>query len=531
MARYYRKRNKRDKINPDIVGSITKIGDFLPEWDSKPVDDPDWFGGVEPPFNSEPGNPGNRVPVIIDPEDWDPDNWHDRTDPDHDHDVVRPVKPDIPVGPNSPGGFDIGSTPSNPNGNSDLDNNGIYTESAERVQAIAYVLERVKASTAYKQALDLFQNTRGADIFLTRLDAILSSISSAEFTIWDSLGLSNNFDDSVEEAYRYAIEQIQALLSEFHTWHNSLPVTQTQQFADAGVNSAVTGIGLTGSSLSPQNVSRNPFQSTNPMDVISGISDIAFNQIPNVVATVSNVWKSLQDVRLANKHYGLSERAQQFTEDSFLASARKSLIEQGFTLSDDSWSSISDFNKWIDNASADPKFSKLLSDERVDAFFSDLKYQGLTYATSDLGWTERNFGQTFEEFYNDLGNFQLDIFANNLRYQRALSKYNREYQEVLKGKDAGEAQNFENEMKKFQSQFEKIFASQKSNFLNTWISRIKKSKDPVAKFALSKVLFGDNLVSGLDIGSSGLNAVMDEFKKKGRGTFISPIGVGANLGF
>lgn len=136
------------------------------------------------------------------------------------------------------------------------------------------------------------------------------------------------------------------------------------------------------------------------------------------------------------------------------------------------------------------------------------------YSTSDLGWTERNFGKTFEQFYNDLGNFQVDIFADNLRYQRALSKYNRDYQEALKGKDAGEAQNMQNEMIKFQSQFEKKFASQKSSFLNSWINRIKKSKDPVAKFALSKVLFGDNLVSGLDLGSDGLNAIVDEFKKK-----------------
>lgn len=528
MARYYRKRNKRDKKNPDIVDSITKIGDFLPEWDSKPVNDPDWFGGVEPPFTSEPGNPGNRVPVIIDPEDWNPDNWHGRIDPDNDLDFVRPVKPDVPSGPNSPGGSDISSTPTVPDPG---DNFGGYAVSAEREQAISYVIERVKNSSAYKQALDLFQNTKDAEIFLSRLEAILSSISSAEFTIWDSLGLSNNFDDSVEEAYRYAIEQIQALIAEFHSWKNSLPSTQVQQYSDAGINAAITGVGVTSSSLNGQSVVRNPFQSTNPMDVISGISDIALNQIPNVVNTVSNTWKSLQDVRLATKQFGLSERAQQFTEDSFLASARKSLIEQGFTLSDESWNSISDFNKWIDNASNDPKFSKMLSDERVNSFFSDLKYQGLMYSTSDLGWTERNFGKTFEQFYNDLGNFQLDIFANNLRYQRALSKYNREYQEVLKGKDAGEAQNFESEMRKFQSQFEKIFASQKSTFLNTWISRIKKSHDPVAKFALSKVLFGDNLVSGLDIGSSGLNAIMDEYKKKGHGTFISPVGVGTNLGF
>lgn len=498
MARYYRKRNT------SVNKSVTKIGDFLPERPSLPSEDPDWFGGVDPSYPSQDADSPGRLPVIIEPGDWPV-----RPDPDPDSPLLpggRPVKPDVPEGPNSPGGSQIGTTPSNPNADTDLDNNGIYTESAERDQAIQYVIERVKSSSAYQQALQLFQNTKGAEVFLSRLEAILSSISSAEFTIWDSLGLSNNFDDSVEEAYRYAIEQIQALLAEFHSWKNSLPSTQVQQYSDAGINAAVTGVGVSGSSLNPQSVARNPFQSTNPMDVISGISDIALNQIPNVVSTISNTWKSLQDVRLANKQFGLSESAQQFTEDSFLASARKSLIEQGFTLSDDSWSSIDDFNKWIDNASADPKISKLLSDERVGAFFSDLKYQGLVYATSDLGWTERNFGKTFESFYNDLGNFQLDIFADNLQYQRALSRYNREYQEVVKGKDSGAVQIIENEMKKFQYDFEKNFASQKSSFLNSWISRIKKSKDPVAKFALSKVLFGDNAVAGLNLGSDMMNS-------------------------
>lgn len=499
MARYYRKRIKRDKKN-----IITDISDFLPEWSSKPVDDPNWFGGSDIPDVPSPGNPGSRLPAIIDPEDWP-----SRIGSDPDKPVLpgrRPVPPSNPDEPSSPGGSFDSSVPSNPDSITDIDNNGVHSESAERLQAIQYVLDRVKSSSAYKQALELFSNTKGAEIFLSRLDAILSSISSAEFTIWDSLGLSQNFNDSVEEAYRYAIEQIQALLSEFHSWKNSLPSTQVQQFADAGINAAVTGVGVSGSTLNSQSTARNPFQSTNPMDVISGISDIALNQIPNVVNTISSTWKSLQEVRLANKQFGLSERAQQFTEDSFLASARQSLIQNGFSLSDESWNSIDDFNKWIDNASYDPKISKMLSDERVNSFFSDLKYQGLMYSTSDLGWTERNFGKTFEEFYNDLGNFQLDIFADNLRYQRALSKYNRQYQEVLKGKDAGEVQNLMNEVKKFQLSFEKTFASQKSDFLNQWINRIKKSKDPVAKFALSKVLFGDNAVSALNLGSDVLNS-------------------------
>lgn len=392
--------------------------------------------------------------------------------------------------------------------------------------AIEYIRERVESSAIYRQAYELFSSKDEYKLFLQRLVGILDSINVNNQTWVDRLGLSNNFKDSMTEAYNYAIEQIQLLIQEFHQWYNSLPTTQVDQFQQAGVNSAITGQGLTGSSLNGQHAQRNFIESTNPLETLNSLSDIALTKIPQVVSTVSSVWKSIQDVRLAN-------RTQDFSESSFLAGVRKSLIEQGFTLGDEQWNSLSDFHNWTERISSDPKLSKMFKDSSVGQFFSDLSYNGImsVVGSNPDTWTERSFGKTFEEFYNDLGDFQIQTYFDQLEYSHKKAEYDRNYISVRNGKTVGQIQNIEDEMRRFQASFQKTFYEKKLSFINRWSDRIKKSKDPVAKFALSKVLFGDNLVSGLDVGSDGLNMILDEYKKKGNGRFISPVGVGTNLGF
>lgn len=402
---------------------------------------------------------------------------------------------------------------------------GDSAENGNVSQAIQDIRYRVENSEVYRQAFTLFSSKDEYKLFLQRLVGILDSINVNTPTWVDRLQLSNNFNDSVTEAYNYAIEQIQLLVKEFHEWYNTLPITQVDQFQQAGVNSAITGQGLTGSSLSGQSAQRNFIESTNPLETLTSLSDIALNKIPSVVSTVSSVWKSIQDVRLAT-------RVQDYNESSTVAGIRKSLIEQGFSLGDEEWSSISDFHKWTQRISSDPKLSKMYKDSSVGQFFSDLSYNGIMsrVGSNPSTWTEESFGKTFEEFYNDLGDFQIQAYFDHLEYSSKKAKYDRDFISVRNGKTAGEIQNMEDEMRRFSSSFEKNFYENKLSFIRTWTERIKKSKDPVAKFALSKVLFGDNLVSGLDVGSDGLNMILDEFKSKGNGRFFAPGGIGTNLG-
>lgn len=423
------------------------------------------------------------------------------------------------------GGSTIDTTPQHDPHESDDILSGI-SEDGSVEQAISQLRYRVESSNIYRQAYELFSSKNEYKFFLQRLVGILDSINVNTQTWVDLLGLSNNFNDSITEAYNYAVEQIQLLLQEFHQWYNSLPTTQVDQFQQAGVNSAITGQGLTGSSLNGQHAQRNFIESTDPLETLNSLSDIALNKIPSVVSTVSSVWKSIQDVRLAN-------RTQDFSESSFLAGVRKSLIEQGFTLGDEQWNSLSDFHNWTVRISSDPKLSKMFKDSSVGQFFSDLSYNGImsVVGSNPDTWTERSFGKTFEEFYNDLGDFQIQTYFDQLEYSHKKAEYDRNYISVRNGKTAGQIQNIEDEMRRFQASFQKTFYENKLSFISRWSDRIKKSKDPVAKFALSKVLFGDNLVSGLDVGSDGLNMILDEYKKKVNGRFISPVGVGTNLGF
>lgn len=457
---------------------------------------------------------GNYEPGYIIREPDPPGRYPDNTIIDEDGNPRHP----------GAGGFTIDTTPDHdPNEDHGLSGN---PEDANVVQAIEQLRYRVESSAIYKQAYELFSSKDEYKFFLQRLVGILDSINVNSQTWVDRLGLSNNFNDSITEAYNYAIEQIQFLLQEFHQWYNSLPTTQVDQFQQAGVNSAITGQGLTGSSLNGQHAQRNFIESTDPLETLNSLSDIALNKIPSVVSTVSSVWKSIQDVRLA-------DRTQDFNESSFLAGIRKSLIEQGFTLGDEQWNNLSDFHNWTERISSDPKLSKMFKDSSVGQFFSDLSYNGImsVVGSNPDTWTERSFGKTFEEFYNDLGDFQIKTYFDQLEYSHRKAEFERNYISVRNGKTVGQIQNIEDEMRRFQTSFEKMFYENKLSFINTWSNRIKKSKDPVAKFALSKVLFGDNLVSGLDVGSDGLNAILDEYKKKGNSRFISPVGVGTNLGF
>lgn len=417
-----------------------------------------------------------------------------------------------------------------PDGSSDISSDG---QSISKDFDIQSVIDRIKSSQLYIQAYNLFSSSSDYSLFLQRLEGILDSVNSNYKTWFDELGFSNKYQDSLTEAYNYAIEQIQLLLQEFHQWYNSLPSTQVDQFQQAGINAAITGQGVNGSSLNGQTAQRNFIESTDPLETLNSLSDIALNKIPNVVSTVSSVWKSIQDVRLASGQLDLARRQQDFNESSFLASTRKSLIEQGFSLGDVQWNSLSDFHSWTQRISSDPKLSKMFKDSSVGQLFSDLSYNGImsVIGSNPETWTEKSFGKTFEEFYNDLGDFQIQTYFDQLAYSAKKAQYDRDYISVRNGKTAGEIQNMEDEMRRFTASFQKTFHENKLSFIRTWTDRIKKSTDPVAKFALTKVLFGDNLVSGLDVGSDGLQAIMDEYKKKGNGKFVSPVGVGTNLGF
>lgn len=413
--------------------------------------------------------------------------------------------PRPPVGPTINDGRPASHVPG---GHNNYDpNDHVYSEAE-------YIREDVMNSDIYKQAYSLFSSSPDYSMFLQRLQGILDSITVAEDTFWDRIGVSNKFDDSLRSAYDYAIEQIQLLVKEFHEWYNSLPATQVQQYQDAGINAAITGAGVSGSTLNGQTAQRNFVESTDPAQQLATLSDIALSKIPGVVSTISGVWKSLQDVRLAN-------RAQSFNEKSWLADTRKSLLEQGFTLNDDGWNSVDDFYSWTQKISEDPKLSKMFKESSIGQLFSDMSYNGImsVVGSKPTTWTQDVFGVDFEEFYNDLGNFQLESWYDLLKYRTEKARYDSDYWEVRDGKKDGNLETIRREHETFVKNFEKTQSEHKLAFLNKWIERAKSSKDPVAKFAVNQILFDDPTVALLDTGADLVYNIRDQFKESG----LSPV--------
>lgn len=387
-----------------------------------------------------------------------------------------------------------------------------------KAESIADIKYRVENSEIYRQAYALFSSSPDYNLWLQRLVGILDSINTVTNTWLDDIGLSNHFNDSVTEAYNYAIEQIQSLLSEFQTWRNSLPSTQVQQLQDAGINSAITGQNVSSSVIDPQSVNRPQMQSADPLQGVALLADIALTKIPGIASTIAGVWQTVQGVRQLN-------RSQSFNEKSWLANTRKSLIEQGYTIQDGNWNTIDDFNSWTNSLQNDPAVDSTYKKNLTNYLLNDLEYQSLASFTTGTNWSNRAFGVDLEDLYNDIGNYQLRTWRDTLKFKADKAKYDSEYWNVRDGKQDGDLENIRRQHETFVKNFEKAQAEHKLSFLNKWIDRASKSKDPVAKFAVNQILFQDPTVALLDTGADLMYNIGEQFKQSG----LSPLEFGKSL--
>lgn len=140
------------------------------------------------------------------------------------------------------------------------------------------VQSRIYASETYKQAYALFSQEEDK-IWLQRLEAIVSSAQTANESIWDSMQLSNKSKDKDYAAYQKAMDEIQALISEYQQFRNTLPVTQVDQANDAGVNLALTG-GTQASDIAgrtPSATDPSALAGTSGIEMLSLLTSIASN--------------------------------------------------------------------------------------------------------------------------------------------------------------------------------------------------------------------------------------------------------------
>lgn len=138
------------------------------------------------------------------------------------------------------------------------------------------VSDLILSSSVYKQAYSIFSNDRSyGGPYLQQLKAIPYAHSVRDENFWDNVsnafGATSGFETAVQDAYNVAMDEIRALLSDYYTFRNSLPSEQVQQMAEAGVNSALTGEGITPSAMANEGIvsGQQPSQSTYSNDQLS----------------------------------------------------------------------------------------------------------------------------------------------------------------------------------------------------------------------------------------------------------------------
>lgn len=121
------------------------------------------------------------------------------------------------------------------------------------------VADLILSSSVYKQAYSIFFNDKSYGLpYLQQLKVIPYSHSVRDENFWDDVsnafGSSSGFEIAVQDAYNVAVSEIRSLLSQYYAFRNSLPSEQVQQMAEAGINSALTGEGITPSTMSTEGI-------------------------------------------------------------------------------------------------------------------------------------------------------------------------------------------------------------------------------------------------------------------------------------
>lgn len=266
----------------------------------------------------------------------------------------------------STGSIPIGTTlGTSRNPNTDTVINDAVAFDGSAASSAEAIKDRVKGSSIYRAVFSVF-SAELDKYWLTQLTGIVDSIVGATETFWDDHGFSSASSDKNEAIYNEAINNIQALYNQYQSYKNSLPKTQVQQFADAGINAAITGNGVTGSTLG-----ENPFQtgsaslpSTNSGEYLSQVANFALSATSGITSTL----KSVADTVLAFRGQGLQRDAQQLSREQFeqtkfesFARFKAEMASKGVMLSSSSWDELNEKDPtW--NQSSGAKANKLYND-------------------------------------------------------------------------------------------------------------------------------------------------------------------------
>lgn len=267
------------------------------------------------------------------------------------------------------------------------------------------IAEQVINSPAYQSAHAVLSQESDKS-WLQRLEMIPYSVSDASETFLDNIGLSNKYNDKQDANYQYCMEQISALMAEYQQWKNSLPVTQSQQFADAGVNSAITGQGLGGSSISNVGVSSNPstLESTNVGDFFNTVVDKFLNLSSGTLDWISKF-----------NEISLNNRRLEYDQDSSFASFVSELAKDGVIVPDyiNSFDDLvdSDSFNWYDSSNARAKrlYHQFMEIRHMDSYGPTIVQRTLNKTFTNRDTFQKQSGVDVSNYFGSIDGAYIDI--------------------------------------------------------------------------------------------------------------------------
>ena len=190
----------------------------------------------------------------------------------------------------------------------------------------AHLKYEFTSSMAYIKAKQLFESGPQSDVWLSKLEQLVASLSMPSGNFWSDVGnaFGNTYSNRYTEMLNNAFASLNNLTNEWFEWFNKLPSEQRQQFEAAGLNIALDGGSmLSGSQTAPQGIAPSPdFQ---------GQQNQAFDNAVNFVTSTGDGLLNL--VGLVNQVFSLNQqkRSLDITENSTLSNINLQRLALGLT--------------------------------------------------------------------------------------------------------------------------------------------------------------------------------------------------------
>lgn len=281
-------------------------------------------------------------------------------------------------------------------------------------------------SAAVRSAVQLFLNCPNPDIWLSRLASIVNSIVSPHDNnfgdnIFHNIGEFFGGDKERAAALNTAYNNLNALVSEFHQWFNSLPVEQRSQFESAGINVALDG----GSAITGSSAPSASIQSSGVVDA----SNIAFDNAVNFVTSVGGGLLGLIGAVQNTFKLAQTQKQIQLAEDTTLSDVNQKRLALG----------LSPINKLADVSS-----QKVLDADELSSFGIRSKNEQEAASKQSRVALETEVNPLYDSVDNaarlgigpyneimaEIGNVQLATKLYNQLYQNELTNYNLEQQKI-----------------------------------------------------------------------------------------------------